>query len=215
MSILGCHGMSSHEGGPGWYALYTRHQHEKVVDRILSSKGFETFLPVYRALRRWKDRNKQLLLPLFPSYLFVRSYLDRRVEIRSTPGVFGFVGTEGRPSSILSEEIESLRLAVESCFRVEPHPFLNCGDRVRITSGPLEGTEGVLIRKKNAYRLVLSIQILGRSAAVEIDDATVEKVSRRNPVAHPNRRVEDFTAGGLGNHTRLRPDKNFSQYLEY
>jgi transcription antitermination factor NusG len=190
MSILACHPMSSHEGGPDWYALYTRHQHEKVVDRILSSKGFETFLPVYKAVHRWKDRNKQLLLPLFPSYVFVRSYLERRVEIRSTPGVFGFVGTEGRPSSISMEEIESVRFVVESSFRVEPHPFLNCGERVRIITGPLEGVEGVLIRKKNAFRLVLSIRILGRSAAVEIDDATVEKVSRWNPSARPSGRDE-------------------------
>lgn len=182
--------MSGHEGGPGWYALYTRHQHEKAVERILSSKGFETFLPLYNAVHRWKDRNKQLLLPLFPSYVFVQSYLDRRLEILSTPGVFGLVGTAGHPSPISREEVESVRLAVESSFRVEPHPFLNCGDRVRITSGPLEGTEGVLIRKKNAFRLVLSVQILGRSAAVEIDDATVEKVSRWSPSAHPSRRDE-------------------------
>src|SRR5712691_10527215 len=112
-----------------WHALYTRHQHEKTVARILSNKGHEVFLPLYGVAHRWQDRTKQLWLPLFPCYVFLRGGLDRRLQILSTPGVYTIVGWTGRPAAIPEVEIEAVRQVIESSFRMEPHPFLRCGDR--------------------------------------------------------------------------------------
>jgi transcription antitermination factor NusG len=163
-----------------WYALYTRHQHEKNAARILTNKGFDTFLPLYTAAHQWKDRVKQLAVPLFPCYVFIRGRIDRRFEILTTPGIHGWVGVAGKPSPIPDEEIDSVRQVVERSLQVEPHPFLKCGDRVRVKAGPLVGIEGILVRKKNLFRLVLSVELLEKSVAVEVDASVVERVSRRN-----------------------------------
>ena len=162
---------------PPWYAIYTRHHHEKMAAQILTSKGFEVFLPLYWTVHRWKDRNQQLWLPLFPCYLFLREGLSRQLDILKTPGVHGLVASAGHPDIIPEEEIAAIRQVVESSIRVEPHPFLKCGDRVKVKCGPLIGVEGILIRKKNQFHLIVSMEILGRSAAVEIDVSTVERVS--------------------------------------
>lgn len=177
MSVQNYEPMGNPDGASPWYALFTRHQHEKAVANNLSSKGFEIFVPLYSALHRWKDRNKQLLLPLFPCYVFLRGGLNRRLEVVSTPGVFAFVGTGGQPAAIPTPEIEAIRRATDAPFRIEPHPFLKCGDRVRVKSGPLKGIEGILVRKKNLVRLVISMELLGKSAAVELDALDVERVS--------------------------------------
>lgn len=158
----------------GWYALYTRHQHEKVVAQQLSNKGLEVFLPLYSAGRQWKDRKKQLSLPLFPCYVFLHASLEHRAEVLRTPGVYQFVGFSGQPAAIPSEEIEVVRRAVDNSLRVEPHPYLRCGDRVRVTSGILAGHEGLLVRQKNCCYLILSIDLLNRSVAVEVDMSEVE-----------------------------------------
>ena len=160
-----------------WYALYTRHQHEKTVARILTSKGFETLLPLYPSARRWKDRTKLLSLPLFPCYVFLRGGLERRLDIVTTPGVHALVSNAGHPIAIPPVEIEAIRRAMESGARVEPHPFLRCGDWARVKCGPLAGIEGILVRKKNFYRLVLSVEMLGRAAAVEVDAVLVERLT--------------------------------------
>jgi transcription antitermination factor NusG len=162
-----------------WHVLYTRHQHEKTVAQILTGKGFEILLPLYSAARRWKDRTKLLSLPLFPCYVFLRGGLNRKLDIMTTPGIHALVSTGGQPATIPIAEIEAIRQVVEGGVRVEPHPFLKCGDRVRVKCGPLAGIEGILIRKKNLYRLVLSVEMLGKSAAVEIDASLVERV---NPI---------------------------------
>ncbi len=159
-----------------WCALYTRHQHEKTVASILSTKGLEVFLPTYRTVHRWKDRNKQLELPLFPSYLFFKYEENRRVQILSTPGVHMILTTGNAPAVIPTEEINAIQRAGEGPLRLEPHPFLKCGDTVRIKSGPLVGLEGFVSRKKDVFRLVLSVEMLGRSAAVEIDGSLLERV---------------------------------------
>jgi transcription antitermination factor NusG len=163
-----------------WWVLYTRHQHEKVVAETLSAKGFEVFLPLYESVRHWKDRTKKLSLPLFPCYVFVRGGLDRRLRAMTTPGVHMVLSNGERVALIPNEEIEAIQRAVEEPSRVEPHPFLNCGERIRITRGCLEGVEGVLIRKKNQYRLVLSLDMLARSVAVEIDASDVESAAERD-----------------------------------
>jgi transcription antitermination factor NusG len=168
-------------GQDDWYAIYTRHQHEKTVAHILTNKGFETLLPLYPVTRRWKDRTKLLSLPLFPCYLFLKGGLERRLDIMTTPGIHALVSNAGQPAAIPPAEIEAIRRAVESGFRVEPHPLLKCGDWVRVKSGPLEGMEGILIRKKNLYRLVLSVEMLGKAAAVEVDAFLVERLNGKPP----------------------------------
>jgi transcription antitermination factor NusG len=157
-----------------WWALYTRHQHEKTVAEMLSAKGFEVFLPVYESIRRWKDRSKMLTLPLFPCYVFVRGGLNRRLQVVTTPGVHMILFRGERVAIIPEGEIEAIRKAVEGPFRIEPHPFLKCGERVRVTRGSLEGVEGILVRKKNLYRLVLSVDMMAQSVSLEIDAADVE-----------------------------------------
>jgi transcription antitermination factor NusG len=160
-----------------WWALYTRHQHEKVVADILSAKGFEVFLPLYDSIRRWKDRQKLLSLPLFPCYVFIRGEVGRCLQVVNTPGVH-MILNQGEHFAVIPEnEIQAIRRTVEGPFRMEPHPFLRCGDRVRVICGSLQGVEGILVRKKNQFRLVLSVDMLAKSVAVEIDAADVESVS--------------------------------------
>lgn len=163
---------------PAWFALYVRHRHEKSVAQAVSGKGLEVFLPVYKTAHRWKDRMKDLLLPLFPNYVFILSAPDQRQFILSTPGIYDFVRLSGVPAPIPAREIEAVRQAVSNGLNAEPHPFLKSGDRVRVKSGPLGGLEGVLVRKKNFYRLVLSVELLVKSISVEVDVADVERVDR-------------------------------------
>jgi transcription antitermination factor NusG len=158
-----------------WYAVSTRHQHEKVVARILEYRDFEVFLPLYKTRRRWVDRIKEISVPLFPGYLFVREVRDRWLEILTAGGVSSIISCGGQPAAVPVSEIEGVRRIVESTLRVEPHPFLKSGDWVRVTHGPIEGVEGILIRKKGIARLVLSVKLLGKSAAVEVDATHVER----------------------------------------
>ena len=160
-----------------WYAIYTRHQHEKTVAQILTMKGFEILLPLYTTNRRWKDRAKLLALPLFPCYVFIKGGLDRRLDIVTTPGTHALVSSAGRPTAIPPSDIEAIRRVLESGVRVEPYPFLKRGERVRVKCGPLQGVHGILVRKKNLFRLVLSVEMLGKSAAVEVDASVIEKAN--------------------------------------
>lgn len=160
-----------------WYALYTRHQHEKNAEQILGNKGFQTFLPLYRTTHQWKDRKKELWLPLFPCYVFLNGGLQRSTEILKTPGVLGFVTNGGRPAVVPSDEIHAVR-QLASSGNVEPHPFLKTGDKVRVKAGSLAGVEGILVRKKNEARLVISVEMLGKSVSTEIDVSAVERIER-------------------------------------
>ena len=168
---LRCHRFS-------WYALYTRHQHEKSVALALSQKGIETFLPLYTT-RSWADREKNISLPLFPCYVFVRgNFTGQELQILLTPGVHDFVRSFGHISVIPAIDIDAVRRMVQSSLRIAPHPFLKLGAWVRIKSGPLTGLEGILHHKKNLYRLVRSMELLQRSVAVELDVDAVERIER-------------------------------------
>ena len=171
--------------GTGWYALYTRHQHEKRVDQALRGKGIESFLPLYTAAHQWKDRVTRVSLPLFPCYVFLRGPLAQWLPVLTTPGVHTVVGFGGEPASISCAEIDALRRVVDSSVKVQPHPFLRCGDRIRVTAGPLRGLEGLLVRKKNWCKLLLSIEMLQRSVAVEVDATMVERVGGRSQIFVP------------------------------
>src|ERR1700739_303858 len=167
------------EIGSPWCVVYTRHQHEKSVGEILETKGFEVFLPLYESTRRWKDRRKVLSLPLFPCYVFVRGAIDRRLPVLTVPGVHMIISHGDRIATVADDEIEAIRRTIEGPFSVEPHPFLRCGERVRMVRGSLEGVEGILTRKKNLYRLVLSVEMLAQSVAVECDALDVEPLARQ------------------------------------
>jgi transcription antitermination factor NusG len=174
---------ASVDDASAWWALYTRHQHEKAVAEMLSAKDFEVFLPLYQAVRTWRNRKKTVSLPLFPCYVFVRGGIHRRLQVVSTPGIHMILFHGEQVARIPEAEIEAVRRAVEGPYRIEPHPFLKCGDRVRVIRGSLEGVEGLLVRKKNLCRLVLSVDMMAQSVAVEIDASDVEPVSARGPAA--------------------------------
>lgn len=176
-------GMAVRSERDAWCAVYTRHQHEKTVAEVLQVKGFEVFLPLYESIRRWKDRKKLLSIPLFPGYVFVRGAIEQRLPVLTTPGVHMILSRGERVATIPEEEIEAIRRTIAGQFRIEPHPFLHCGERVRVIRGSLEGVEGVLTRKKNLCRLVLSVQMVAQSVAVEIDALDVVPVVQRNVVA--------------------------------
>jgi transcription termination/antitermination protein NusG len=177
-----------------WCAVHTRHQHEKNVATLLSRQGFEVFLPTYTTTHMWSDRKKQITLPLFPGYIFLVDEAQRRLRVLSTPGVHAILTTGKVPAVIPSEEIAAIRRAVESPMRVQPHPFLKSGDAVRITSGPLAGLEGIVSREKGIFRVVLSIELLGRSAAVEIDSSATK------PLISPRQEMPRREGQTLGHH---------------
>lgn len=164
-------------GDEPWWAIYTRHQHEKTVADMLTTKGFHVFLPLYESMRRWKDRSKLLSLPLFPCYVFVKGGHERKLQVVSTPGVHMILYHGDQVAVIPEDQMAGIRRLVEGRFRVEPHPFLRCGQRVRVLRGALQGVEGILIRKKNLCRLVLSVDMLAQSVAMEVNASDVEPVA--------------------------------------
>lgn len=157
-----------------WYATYTRSNHEKRAAEQLEQRAIQHFLPSYATVRRWKDRRKRLELPLFPGYVFVRIPLQERLRVLSIPGVVRLVGFDGRPAALPDAEIETLRMVLARRLRVAPYPYLSAGRKVRITRGPLEGMEGVLVRQKGQVRLVISLDLIRQSALVEVDSCDVE-----------------------------------------
>ena len=161
---------------PRWYAAYTCAKHEKRVAAQFTQRALENFLPQYGSLRRWKDRRVRLEMPLFPGYVFVRLALRERLRVLDTPSVVRLVGFNGRPAAVPDREIEALRACAAAQINAEPHAYLTAGRRVRIKSGPLAELEGVLVRRKNTFRVVLSLDLIARSAAVEVDVADIERV---------------------------------------
>jgi len=155
---------------PLWYAVYTNANHEKRVAQQLGERSIEHFLPLYDSVRRWKDRRVRLQMPLFPGYLFVRFALRDRVEVLQTPSVAHLVSFSGHPAPLPEEDIQAIQRCLNQGRQVEPHPYLQAGRRARVRSGPLRGMEGIILRRKNRTRFVLSFDLIMRSVAVEIDD---------------------------------------------
>lgn len=158
---------------PHWYALYTNSRHEKKVADILSTREISSYVPLYKTVRRWADRRKEVELPLFPGYVFVQIALRSRLKVLSVPGVVHLVTFDGKPAQVNESEIETLRQGLPMAKGVQPHPYLKVGRRVRVQRGLFAGMEGILIRRKDAFRLVLSMQLILRSVSVEIDEADV------------------------------------------
>jgi len=171
-----------------WYAVYTRFQHEKSAAALLSQKEFEVFLPLYRSISKWKDRNQLVVLPLFPCYLFVKTEQTRKAEILRTTGVVGLVENSGRACAVPEDQIDAVRRICSLATRFQPHPFVKLGDRVRIRKGPLVGMEGLYVRTKTLDRVVVSVELLRQSVAVEVDMTDIEPVHRirGNPASAPN-----------------------------
>jgi len=159
-----------------WYAAYTSANHEKRVAEQLGVRHVEHFLPTYTSVRKWKDRRVTLQMPLFAGYVFVRMALRERLRVQQIPGVACLVGFGGLPTALPEEEMEALRARLAAGLRAEPHPFLTVGRRVRVKGGPLVGMEGILAKRKNRARLVVSVELIQRSMAVEIDQADLEAV---------------------------------------
>jgi len=161
---------------PRWYAVYTCVRHEKTVARQFTERNVDCFVPLYRSVRRWKDRRKTLDLALFPGYVFVRIPLNERLRVLQVPSVVSLISFNGCPAPIEEKEIEALRQGLARDLRIEPHPYLTVGRRVRLKAGPLAGAEGILVRRKDSCRLVMSIDLLMRSVAVEVDEADAEAI---------------------------------------
>jgi len=167
-----------------WFALRVKSRSEKLVATMVYHKGFEQFLPLYQCRRRWSDRFKAVELPLFPGYVFCRLYPKDRLPLLTIPGVLHFVGIGKIPLPIDEAEIASIQAAIGSGMRAEPWPFLNAGQRVRIEGGPLAGLEGILVRERGQHRVIVSVTLLRRSVAVEVDRDWVSSldVARRKVV---------------------------------
>jgi len=154
-----------------WYAIYTKPRHEFVVHGELQKKGIESFLPSFKRLQQWKDRKKFVEFPLFPGYLFVHVQHDSAafLNVLKTRGVVTFISsTPGNPSTVAVEEIQSLKLLLESGEELDVYPNLKEGELIRVKRGPLKGAEGILSVKENQYQFMVNIHLLGRSVGVKM-----------------------------------------------
>jgi len=171
---------SPEAGGPAslhWYAVQTCSRHEKRVNARLTEQGIDSFLPLYETRNRWKDRSVDVQLPLFPGYIFLHLNLANRLSVLQTSGVVRFVGFGTTATPLPTEEILSLRQGLANSLRPEPHPYLKLGQRALVKSGPLKGIEGVLLRKKNKERFIISLDLIMRSIAVEVDALNLESIA--------------------------------------
>jgi transcription antitermination factor NusG len=155
--------------GPRWYALYVKSRHEKVVEKALRGKGYTVFSPSYSTMRKRVDRIAEIEVPLFPGYVFCHFDSSRRLPILVTPGIVGIVGRGKRPEPVHDSEIASIKTLALSGYPVQPWPFLNSGQRVRLQSGPLMGAEGIFLRIKDEHHLIVSISLLQRAVSVVVD----------------------------------------------
>ena len=170
-----------------WYALQVRSRKEGYVASQIQGQGFECLLPTYKSVRKWSDRVKEVEHPLFPGYLFCRFDFENRRPVITTPGVLQIVGYGRTAISVSDEEIQSLQLAVSSGMPKQPWPYLEVGQRVRVNYGTLSGLEGILVNVKGNHRVILSVTLLQRSVAMEVEtswlsvvkEATQESMTQR------------------------------------
>lgn len=171
-------GLNGSGTSKNWFAVFTTPRHEKRVEEHFRAREIESFLPLCQIQRQWKDGSKGIVqLPLFSNYIFVRIGCGGRIPVLAIPGVISIVGG-GRESSILPDSYihflqEGLRQG-----KIEPHPYLMSGTRVRIRSGVMAGMEGILLRKKNDFRVVLTLQMIMKSVKVEVEMDEIEPVGR-------------------------------------
>jgi transcription antitermination factor NusG len=152
-----------------WFAVSVSPQHEFAVAETLSQKNVESFVPAHASRRNWSDRVKVVQVPLFSGYVLTRFEWENRVAVLRTPGVNSIVTFGGEATPIPDVEIDAVKLLVSSRLPIEPWPFLRVGQRVRVESGPLSGVEGIVVRRRDAYQVVVSISLLQRSLAATVD----------------------------------------------
>ncbi len=167
---------SDQSRAPQWYAAYVCVRHEKRIADELARRSVEHFLPLYQKQHQWKQRQWTAELPLFPGYVFVRIPLGERLRVLAIPNIVTLVGFAGKPTALSSEEIETMRRAL-AARKAEPHPYLTAGKRVRVNSGALAGIEGVILRHKKQLRIVVSIDGIHRSMALELYATDLELVT--------------------------------------
>jgi transcription antitermination factor NusG len=176
---------------PDWFAVHVRSRYESLVARCLTAKGYECFLPTYWCRRRWSDRVKELELPLFPGYFFCRFQLEDRLPILKTPRLISIVGIAQNPVPVDEAEIEGVRKLVNSGLRHQPWPYVSIGQKVRIEYGSLWGLEGILQSFKGRHRIVVSVTLLQRSVAAEIDSSWVSPAFEQVPASSQRRQNDD------------------------
>lgn len=168
--------MPEADGTPRWYAVRTRSRHEKLVRDRLAAEGIEHLLPTVMRLSQWKDRKKEIEVPLFSGYCFARFGWPDRLAVQTVSGVVEIIGGGQRPEPIPDAEIDALKSLMASELSYDAHPYLREGMMVEVRRGPLEGVRGILLRKAKRHRLVISIHLIQQAAAVEIDDSEVVPV---------------------------------------
>lgn len=168
---------SAAESQREWYAVYTMSRHEKRVAAHCERIGIEHFLPLYTSRRSWKNRTTiDLQMPLFPNYIFVQLLPDDHGPLVRLPGVLSTVGNAEGPVAIQDGEMEVLRRIID-CKAIEPHPYMTAGDKVRVKAGPLEGVAGVVLRKANGLRFIVTLDLIGKSVALDIEGSALELIS--------------------------------------
>jgi transcription antitermination factor NusG len=161
---------------PRWYALRTKSRHEKLVRDQLDKQGIEPLLPTVKRLNQWKDRKKEVEVPLFSGYCFVRFGQAEKLPVQQVMGVVEIVGSGSRPEPIPEEEIHALKALMVTVLPYDPHPYLHEGMAVEVIRGPLQGVHGILLRKEKRHRLVLGVRVIQQAVAVEIDVCDVAPV---------------------------------------
>ena len=178
--------MSPEPENQKWFALQVRTRWESSTSLLLSGKGYQTLLPTYKASRRWRGRVREINAPLFPGYVFCQFDVHKRLPILVTPGVLALVGRGRVPTPVEEVEIANLRMIISSGLGAEPWPYLEVGQKIRIESHSLQGLEGILIQFKGNRRIVVSVSLLRRSVALEIDRSCVSPMnSGRNAAFEP------------------------------
>lgn len=181
-----------------WFALQVWSRRESLIATHLLGQGYECFLPISKCIRRWSDRMKEVEQPLFPGYLFCRFDLHNRGPLLMTPGVRQIVGVGRSPVPVEEAEVEAIRQALASGLPSQPWPYLQVGQRVRVSHGSLNNLEGILVNFKGSNRVVLSVTLLQRSVAMEIDLAWVTPVNEPKPALVRGLRERSATVPVLG-----------------
>lgn len=157
---------------PRWHVASTRSRHERTVHEHLRARSIESYLPLCESLRHWHDRQKRILLPAFPGYIFVRIPFAERVSVLTVPGITRLVTFGDAAATLADDELERLRVAL-AIRKAEPHPYLASGTRVRVVSGPLRGVSGI-VQRGQGLRIILSVDCLCRSVAVELQESDLQ-----------------------------------------
>jgi len=178
LNLLGEFGRAESNSKIAWYALQVKSRKEEYIASQIEAQGFECLLPLYKSVRKWSDRIKELEQPLFPGYLFCKFDFQNRRTVVTTPGVLQVVGYGRTPIPVAEQEIQALQLAVSSGIPRQPWPYLEVGQRVRVIYGTLTGLEGILVNMKGNHRVILSVSLLQRSVAMEVEASWLVPVEK-------------------------------------